>query len=181
MHFFDNEAGGSAHGMEKGGLTDYGRELVQRIQAGNMILDLAHASPQLVDDVLAVATAPVIASHTGLRGVCDSPRNLSDKHVRGIAATGGLVGVAFFPETVCGPTIEDVARSIRYGADLVGVEHVAIGTDFDGAVSTPIDASGFGRLTDALADQGFTEAEIGKIMSGNALRLLGQLLPPDAE
>jgi membrane dipeptidase len=177
-HFFDNPAGGSAHGEGRGGLTPFGRELVRRVEEKRMLLDLAHASPQVIDDVLALATAPVIVSHTGVRGTYDSPRNLSDAHVRGIAATGGVMGMAMFREAVGGAAVADTARAMRYAVDLVGVEHIALGTDFDGAVPVPVDASGLALLTEALIRAGFSEAEIEAIMARNALRVLGERLPP---
>jgi len=176
-HFFDNEAGGSAHGVEQGGLTPFGRELVQHIQEKNMVLDLAHASPQVIDDVLEMTTAPVLVSHTGVRGTCDNQRNLSDAHVRRIAATGGIIGIAMFETAVCGTTVADTVRAIRYGTDLVGVDYVAVGSDFDGAITAPIDASGMALLTEALMDQGFAEKEVARIMGGNALRVLRGVLP----
>ena len=175
-HFFDNEAGGSAHGVDQGGLTPFGRELIRRVQDKNLVLDLAHASPQLIDDVLEMATAPVIASHTGLRATCDNQRNLSNEHVRRIAATGGVIGIAMFEQTVCGTTIQHTARAIRHGADLVGPDHFAIGSDFVGSITAPIDASGLALLTEALVGQGFTKEEIAKIMGNNALRVLRQVL-----
>ena len=89
-HFFDNAFGGSAHGIEKGGLTDAGREMVERMEARGMLVDVAHASAATIDDILAIAARPVVASHTGLRGVADNARNLTDDQARGIAATGGL-------------------------------------------------------------------------------------------
>ncbi len=176
-HFFDNEAGGSAHGVEKGGLTPFGRELVRHVQDKNMVLDLAHASPQVIDDVWEMTTAPVVASHTGVRGTCDNQRNLSDEHVRRTAATGGLIGIAMFETAVCGNTLDDTARAMRYSADLVGVDYVAVGSDFDGAITAPIDASGMALLTEALVGQGFTEEEIARIMGGNVLRVLREVLP----
>jgi membrane dipeptidase len=176
-HFFDNQAGGSAHGMEKGGLSSFGRELVRQVQAKHMVLDLAHASARTIDDVLEMITAPVVVSHTGVRGVCDNLRNLSDLHVRRIAETGGVIGIAMFETAVCGPAISDTARSIRYAADLAGVEALAVGSDWDGAITAPVDASGMALLTGALLDHGFGRDEIGKIMGGNVLRVLSQVLP----
>lgn len=176
-HLFDNQAAGSAHGIDKGGLTACGRALVRRIQERHMIVDLAHASPQVIDEILEMAISPVIASHTGVRGTCDNPRNLSDDHLRGIAATGGVIGIALFPQAVCGTTVADTARAIRYAVDRVGIDHVALGSDFDGAVTTPITASGWPRLTEALVDEGSTQEAIGKIMGGNVLRVLRQTLP----
>lgn len=142
-----------------------------------MVLDLAHASPRVIDDVWEMTTAPVVASHTGVRGTCDNQRNLSDDHVRRIAATGGLIGIAMFETAVCGNTLDDTACAMRYSADLVGVDHVAVGSDFDGAITAPIDASGMALLTEALVGQGFTEEEIAKIMGGNVLRVLREVLP----
>ena len=100
-HFFDNAVAGSAHGVEKGGLTALGRELVAELEARSMIVDLAHSSARTIDDVLSIATRPVVASHTGVRGVADNARNLPDDQLRGIAATGGMVGIGFWP-TACG-------------------------------------------------------------------------------
>jgi microsomal dipeptidase-like Zn-dependent dipeptidase len=177
-HFFDNQAGGSAHGVEKGGLTAFGRELVQCVQEKGMLIDLAHASPRVIDDVLEMASAPVIVSHTGLRGTCDNTRNISDEHVRAIAANGGVMGIGMFKIAVCGTRIEDTARAIRYGADLVGPDHFASGSDFDGAIAASIDASGLALLTEALIGQGFTREEIARIMGQNVLRVLRQVLPP---
>jgi microsomal dipeptidase-like Zn-dependent dipeptidase len=176
QHFSDNEAGGSAHGPGQGGLTAFGAELVRRMQARRMIVDVAHSSPAVVSGVLAISTAPVVASHTGLRGTCDNQRNLSDEHVRGIAATGGLVGIALFAHAVGGQTVDDTARAIRYGADLAGVRHVALGSDFDGFVTTPTDVTGLPLLTAALRRQGFGDDEIAAIMGGNVLRLLRETL-----
>ena len=176
-HFFDNEAGGSAHGRQKGGLTPFGRELIQAAEAKGMTIDLAHASEKLIDDVAATTTRPLLVSHTGVRGTCDTQRNLSDRHVRLITETGGLIGIAMFDMAVGEATITAVVRAMRYVADLVGVEHVAIGSDFDGAITAPIDASGLPLLTEALLDAGFSVEDTAKIMGGNVLRFLRETLP----
>ena len=128
-HFFDNAFGGSAHGIEKGGLTPAGREMVERMEARSMLVDVAHASAATIDDVLAMATRPVVASHTGVRGVADNARNLSDEHLRGIAATGGVIGIGFWPTACGGDDAAAIARSIRYAIDVAGAEHVALGSD----------------------------------------------------
>lgn len=176
VHFSDAEAGGSAHGLQKGGLTPWGRELVQACEGRKIILDLAHASEQLIADVCALATRPLLVSHTGVYGTCESPRNLSDESVRCVAASGGLIGLAMFEEAVCGPGLRDTARAMAYVADLVGVDHVAIGSDLDGAITAPVDVSGLPLLTEALLDFGFTTDEITKIMGRNALRFLRETL-----
>lgn len=176
-HLHDNALGGSSTGLEKGGLTDFGRQVLQRLQERNVIIDLAHASEALIDDVLAETDRPVVVSHTGVRATCDSPRNLSDRHLEAIAAQGGVIGVGIWERAVCGSTPAATAQAMRHVADLVGVEHVALGTDFDGTVSVPFDASGLPQLTEALLNAGFSPAEIRQIMSGNAIRIFRQTLP----
>ena len=176
-HFFDTEVGGSAHGMAKGGLTELGRRVIQEMEALGMLVDLAHASPRTIDDVLALATRPVVVSHTGVKGTCDNTRNLSDAHVRGIAATGGVIGIAFFPTAVCGDDVAAIVRAMRYTADLVGAKHVALGSDWDGAVTTPFDAAGLAQLTQGLLDAGFTPDEIRLVMGENVKRVLLETLP----
>jgi microsomal dipeptidase-like Zn-dependent dipeptidase len=178
-HFFDNAFGGSAHGFDKGGLTAAGREMIERMEARRMIVDVAHASAATIDDVLDMAARPIVASHTGVRGVADNARNLSDAHLRGIAGSGGLIGIGFW-ETACGgPDVQAIARSIAYAVDVAGVEHVALGSDFDGAVAVPIDATGLVQITDQLLDVGLDEGSIVRVMGGNAMRVLAEALPPD--
>src|SRR5713226_1295269 len=176
-HFFDTDIGGSAHGVEKGGLTDKGKEMIKRMEAKHMIVDVAHASAKTIDDVLALATRPVVVSHTGVRGTCDNQRNLSDEQLRGVAKTGGVIGIGYWDTAVCGKDAAAIATAIRYTVNLVGVDHVGLGSDFDGAVTTPFDTSGLVQITDALIAEGFTDEEIGKIMGRNTLRLLIQNLP----
>ena len=176
-HFFDNDWCGSAHGIDKGGLTDKGRELVRRLEAGRLLIDLAHASPRAIDDVLAMATRPVLVSHTGVTGTCPGTRNLDDAQLRGVARTGGLIGIGFWPGAVCGDDAPAIARAIRHAVDVVGVEHVGLGSDFDGAVTTPFDAAGLAELTEALLHQGFSDGEVADLMGENTLRLLERTLP----
>ena len=176
-HFFDNDIGGSAHGVEKGGLTDKGKEMIRRMESKRMIVDVAHASAKTIDDVLAIATRPVFVSHSGVRGTCDNQRNLSDEQLNGIARTGGVIGIGYWDTAVCGTDAQAIARAIRYAANLVGVDHVGLGSDFDGAVKTPFDTSGLVQITDALIAEGFSDEDIGKIMGRNVLRLLIQNLP----
>jgi membrane dipeptidase len=176
-HFFDNEWGGSAHGVDKTGLTEKGRAMVRRMEARGMLVDVAHASARTIEDVLAVSARPVVVSHTGLRGACDNARNLSDEQARRIAATGGVIGIGYWDAATCGTDARSVARAIRYAANLVGVEHVALGSDFDGAVTEPFDTTGVVEITDALLNEGFNEDEIKAVMGGNVFRLLAATLP----
>ena len=176
-HFFDTDIGGSAHGVEKGGLTEKGQEMIRRMETRHMIVDVAHASAKTIDDVLALATRPVFVSHSGVKGTCDNQRNLSDEQLKGIARTGGVIGIGYWDTAVCGKDAKAIAKAIRYTANLVGVDHVGLGSDFDGAVVTPFDTSGLVQITDALIGEGFSDEEIGKIMGRNVLRLLIQNLP----
>lgn len=176
-HFFDNDIGGSAHGVAKGGLTEKGKEMIRRMEAKRMIVDVAHASPQTIDDVLAVATRPVVVSHTGVKGTCDNTRNLSDDHLRAIAKTGGVIGIGFWDTAVCGTDAKAIAKAIRHAVDVAGIEHIGLGSDFDGAVTTPFDTTGLVQITDALLAEGFSESDIEKIMGGNTIRLLKENLP----
>jgi len=176
-HFFDNDIGGSAHGVDKSGLTDKGKEMIRRMESKRMIVDVAHASAKTIDDVLAIATRPVFVSHSGVRGTCDNQRNLSDDELKGIARTGGVIGIGYWDTAVCGTDAQAIAKAIRYAANLVGVDHVGLGSDFDGAVKTPFDTTGLVEITDALIAEGFSDEEIGKIMGRNVLRLLIQNLP----
>jgi membrane dipeptidase len=177
-HFFDTDVGGSAHGERKVGLSTFGHDVIAEMERLGMLVDLAHASAQTIDDVLAIAKKPVVFSHTGVKGTCDTPRNISDAALAGTAATGGLVGIGFFEGATCGRDMPSVVRAIRYAVDRIGAEHVALGSDFDGFVRTPIDASEMAALTDALLETGFTEEQIRQIMGLNVERVLGQVLPP---
>jgi microsomal dipeptidase-like Zn-dependent dipeptidase len=176
-HFFDNEAGGSSAGMQKGGLSDFGFALIRRIDERSCILDLAHASPNLIDDILRTNERPVIVSHTGVQGIVNSPRNLSDDHIIRIAEKGGLIGVGFWDEAVGDISPEGIVRTIRYIRDLVGAEHISLGSDYDGSVHSYFDVAGLSLLTDALLADGFTEEEIRLIMGENQVNFLMAYLP----
>jgi microsomal dipeptidase-like Zn-dependent dipeptidase len=178
-HFFDNAYAGSAHGARRHGLTAAGRLLVRDMEKRGVIVDLAHASPRTIVDVVKMARRPVVASHTGVRGTCDTRRNLSDEELRGIARTGGVVGIGFFRQAVCGRDVGAIVRATRHAARVAGIDHVALGSDFDGAVTTPFDAAGIAILVDGLLDQGFTEGEIAKILGKNAVRVLRATLPKE--
>ncbi|PTE14346.1 dipeptidase [Pseudogemmobacter blasticus] len=179
-HFFDNELGGSLHGeagAEGAGLTPFGHEVVDYLIAHQMVIDLAHASPAMAREVLALPDARPIVSHTGIRSHCESPRNFADDILQGVAASGGLVGIGYWEEVTCGKTVDAIADSIAAAAALLGEDHVSLGSDFDGAVTTPLDSGQLASLTDALLRKGMTEATIAKIMGGNMMRYLAETLP----
>jgi len=176
-HFFDTEIGGSAHGVTRGGLTPLGREWVKKMEAKRMIIDLAHASPAVIDDILKMATRPVVVSHTGVRGTCDNQRNLSDAQLAAISSNGGVVGIGVWDTAVCGADARAIARAIEHAVNVAGVEHVALGSDFDGAITAPFDATGLPQITQALLDLGMDETKIEAVLGGNVRRLLRTSLP----
>src|SRR5262249_19901421 len=139
---FDNEMAGSMHGANKYGLTDKGKELVKRMQEKKVLIDLAHASPKVIDDVLALATRPVVVSHTGVKGTCNNTRNLSDDQLKAVALNGGIIGIGFWDTAICGRDAGAIVRSVRHAVRVAGIDHVALGSDYDGAVVMPFDATG---------------------------------------
>ncbi|OUR86980.1 hypothetical protein A9Q81_27255 [Gammaproteobacteria bacterium 42_54_T18] len=175
-HFFDNKVSGSAHGVNKGPLTDFGRHIVKRMEDDGVVIDLAHASPSAIKEVLAMVSGPVVVSHTGVKGTCPSMRNLSDEQITSIAAGGGVIGIGFWTTALCDITPDGIVKAIRYVSDLVGVEYVALGTDYDGATKVGFSADKLALITDALLRANFSEHEIRLIMGENTQRVLGQIL-----
>lgn len=176
-HFTDTAIGGAAAGVTRSGLTPLGREWVKQMEARGMLIDVAHASADALRDVISLATKPVVVSHTGVKGVCDNNRNLSDDQLRAVASTGGVIGVGFWDVAACGTDAKAIATEIRYTVGVVGAEHVALGSDFDGAVTEPFDSSGLVLITEALLEQGVSEHDIRLIMGENVARVLSQVLP----
>ena len=177
QHFFDNKLGGSLHGESNAGLTEFGRQAVRAMDAFGIMIDVSHSSPQVVDDVLNLIDSPLIVSHTGFKGHCDRKRNISDALIARIAERGGLIGVGFWSEAVCGEDVAAIADAIAYGINTFGVDAVALGSDWDGAVTTPIDASDLAYLTSALINRGLTPEEIRAVMGGNTIRYFLEHLP----
>jgi len=178
IHRFDNDLGGSSTGTPEMGLTRFGLQVVQRAEGLGMVIDLAHASPATLSDVVRVAHHPVVVSHTGVRGTCDRSRNLADDQLRAVAATGGVIGIGFWSGAVCGRTVAHIARAILYAVSIVGVDHVALGSDFDGD-ATVFDASGLPLLTSELLRQGMSVEDVRKVLGENTLRVLAATLGAD--
>ncbi len=179
-HFFDNELAGSMHGLKKGGLTPFGRDIVRRMEAKGMIIDIAHLSHKGVAEVLAMATRPVVSSHGGVQATCKVNRNLTDDEVRGVAKTGGIIGIGYWDGALCDTSPRAAAKAMKHVRDLVGIQHVALGSDYDGATTVRFDTSQLVQVTQALMDEGFTAAEIRAVMGENALRVIRAGLVPRA-
>jgi len=168
-HFFDNRLGGSLHGVSRAGLTPFGKDVVRRANELGIIIDVAHASPQMVSDVLDISDKPVMLSHGGVEGVCDRGRNLADALMQRIAAKGGIIGIGYWDGAVCDFTPEGVVKSIRYAIDLLGIDHVALGSDYDGTTEVLFDTSELAILTQTMLDEGFTDSEVRQVMGQNAM------------
>ena len=147
------------------------------MEARGILLDLAHLSPAATHEVLTLATRPVVVSHGGVKGTCDNARNVSDAIVREIARGGGVVGIGYWSTAVCGTRPTDIVRAIRYVVDLVGDEHAALGSDYDGGTTVAFDTAHLDVLSEEMLRQGLPEESIRKVLGGNALRVLRQTLP----
>ena len=176
-HFFDNELGGSFHGASREGLSDFGRAVVRRLDELRIIIDVAHSSPAVVDDVLEQTSRPVVVSHTGLHGHCATARNLEDEQLQRIAARGGLIGIGYWVGAICDVSPTGVVSALRYAIDRLGEDRVALGSDFDGSTTTLFDTSELAILTQTMLDAHFSNAEIEKVMGGNSVRFLREQLP----
>jgi len=181
QHFFDNALGGSLHGEIKGGLTPFGRDAVLKMHDMNIIVDVAHSSEQVVRDVLALSDDPIIISHGGLRDNCANTqkRNLPDDILIDIAQRKGLIGIGYFNGAICDITPDGIAKSIHDAIDLMGVDAVALGSDFDGSVHTMLDTSELAAITQALRDRGLSDNNIRAVMGENVQRFLRENLPAD--
>jgi len=177
-HFFDNDLAGSMHGLKKGGLTPLGRQVVTAMEAKGMVVDIAHCSNACVADILKMARRPVVSSHGGVQATCKVNRNLSDEQIRGVAATGGLVGIGYWDAAICDTAPASIAKAMKHVRDLVGIQHVALGSDYDGATTVRFDTSKLAQVTQALIDAGFSDDEIRAAMGGNAVRVLRAGLVP---
>lgn len=177
QHFFDNDLGGSLHGEDESGLTDFGRLVVLEVVRRNMVLDLAHSSPQVVRDVLALTNIPLVVSHTGIHSHCPTPRNFADPLMQDIARRGGVIGIGYWASVTCDDSPAGIAAAIKAAVALVGEDHVSLGSDFDGTVTTSFDTSELAGLTQAMLDAGLSERQIRKIAGENMVRVLKARLP----
>lgn len=185
-HFSANAACYPAKGRgrdDAAGLTGFGTEVVEACLAHGVIVDLAHINKKGFMEAAAVCRVyrrPVIVSHTGVVGAFAHWRNIDDDQLRAVASSGGVVGVIFVPDFLGGPGLDAVIAHMRHIADVVGEDHVALGSDYDGMVRPPAelaDVSMLPNLTDALIAAGWTRERIGKVLRGNVMRVLREMPP----
>lgn len=179
QHFFDNELGGSMHGRSQAGLTDFGHQAVLEMERRNIMIDVAHSSVQTVRDVLATVKAPIFISHGGTISGCPrtANRNLPDDILKEIAARGGILGVGYFNGAICDISPRGIAKEIIHAVNLLGEDAVALGSDYDGTVTTSLDTSELAAITHELLVQGMTETQIRKVMGDNVRRYFFENLP----
>jgi membrane dipeptidase len=163
------------------GLTDAGVALVRACAELGILVDLSHLNEKGFWDVAKLEAGPLVASHSGAHAVAAASRNLTDEQLDAIGATGGLVGIVYATAFIRQDFADDedtplatIAEHARHVADRIGVEHVALGSDFDGAtLPAPLEGvAGLPKLLDALSEAGFTTAEIEAIAWSNWRRVL---------
>jgi membrane dipeptidase len=163
------------------GLTEFGKEVIKEMNELGMLIDVSHMSETSFWQVVNCSRQPVIASHSSVWELCNHKRNLKDGQIKAIAEKGGVIGINFCPSFLNESgkaTLEDVVEHINYVVDLVGIDYVAIGSDFDGIDSTPAgleDVACFPALTQSLLEEGYSRNEVEKIMGENFLRVFKEV------
>ena len=178
-HNGDNDICDSARKSqnEHGGLSDYGRTVVEEMNRMGMLIDLSHAAESTFYEVLERSARPVACTHSSARALCNHPRNLTDDQLRALARQGGVAQATFYPgflrETE-GATVEDVVRHILHMITIAGIDHVGIGSDFDGDGGVPglASAADMIHLTRRLQAEGLTDDDLRKLWGANFLRVL---------
>ncbi len=164
------------------GLNDFGRDVIRKMDTLGIVIDVSHVGIKTIQDILEVTTNPIVATHSGVRTIRDNYRNLYDWQIQDIANSGGVIGIVFYPPflTSTPPAyISTVIQHIDYIVNLVGVEYVAIGSDFDGIGTNVVigleDVSKFPDLTMALLQHGYSQQNVEKILGGNFRRVFEQV------
>ncbi len=168
---------GNDEGETGGGLTKFGIQLVKEMNKLGMLVDVSHISERGFWDVLDITDAPIIASHSNCMTLCNHARNLTNEQLKAITANGGVVGITFVPGfiTMDGwekmPPLAQLLNHIAYAIDIAGIDHVGIGSDFDGGGDLLKDATEYPKITEGLSERGYTDTAIQKILGGNLLRV----------
>jgi len=163
------------------GLSAFGKKVIKTMDSLGMIIDVSHTGIKTIEDILKTSKNPIISSHSGAYAINPHFRNLTDEQIIAIAKTGGVIGVVFCPPFLSETkeaSVKDIVDHIDYIVRLVGIDYVAIGSDFDGIYSVPKgmeDASKFPNITKTLLERGYSEKDIKKILGENALRVIKQV------
>lgn len=160
-----------------GGLSPFGKEVVLEMNRLGMMIDVSHCAKETFYDILSLSSAPIIASHSGCRALCDVPRNLDDDQLKALAKKGGTVQIVcyagYLKKNAKEATMKDIADHIDYAVKLIGIDHVGVGSDFDGGGGVPgfNDPADCPKLTAELMKRGYSDKDIEKIWGGNLLRV----------
>ena len=192
-HFFDNKLAGSATGNKKHGLTDFGRDVLAKMKEKKIILDVSHASAETIDEILTMAPnelPAIVASHVGVEKQCPrDARHLTDKQIKKIHRLKGLIGIGLYQTAVCDEELDGTIEAMAHIKEIAGVESIALGSDFDGTVTTHFDASNMVLMTQGLMERKmkkknttteervFSDEDIKKIMGENVYSFLSKHLP----
>ncbi|MDD4237154.1 MAG: dipeptidase [Desulfotomaculaceae bacterium] len=176
-----NELGNGVKAREINGLTTFGLTVVEELNRLGALIDVSHLSEEGYWDVLQYSRQPVIASHSNCKALCNHPRNLSDEQIRALAENGGVMGITFVPDFLGGekPSLKEVLNHIDHAVAVGGVDCVGLGSDFDGTEKLALgleDCSLWPTITGHLIDRGYRDGEVEKIIGGNFLRVIGQVL-----
>jgi microsomal dipeptidase-like Zn-dependent dipeptidase/gamma-glutamyl-gamma-aminobutyrate hydrolase PuuD len=180
-HNGDNDLCDSARGCNThGGLSRFGEQVVREMNRLGIMVDLSHAAEKSFYDALELSTTPIVCSHSSCRALCEHPRNLTDDQMRALAAKGGVMQITVysgFLRKEGEATILDVIDHLEHAIKVMGIDHVGLGTDFDGdgGVRGLADSSELINFTRQLLAHRFSERDIQKIWGGNFLRVMGQV------
>ena len=177
-HNGNNDICGSArYNDENLGVSPFGEQVIREMNRVGMMVDLSHAGVQTFYDTLDISQKPVVCSHSSSRALCDHPRNLYDEQLKAIARKGGVVQVCIydcFLRKEGGASIVDIIEHLHHMVNVMGIEHVGIGTDFDGdgGVKGCYDSSELINLTRRLLQERYSEKDIRLIWGENFLRVM---------
>lgn len=174
-------ADGVMERYSKSGFSQFGREVIYQMNLLGMIIDVSHISETGFWDVIELSNHPIVASHSNAKHICNNIRNLDDKQIKAIAQKSGMIGINFYPRFLSNDnhtTIDDIIRHIEYIAQLVGVDYVGFGSDFDGIEMLPDGINGpenFYNVINMLLRLNYKEEDVNKIANGNFLRVFKQV------
>jgi microsomal dipeptidase-like Zn-dependent dipeptidase len=180
-HNGDNDICDSARGCNThGGLSRFGEQVVREMNRLGIMVDLSHAAEKSFYDALALSTTPIVCSHSSCRALCDHPRNLTDDQMRALASKGGVMQITVysgFLRKEGEATILDVMAHLEHAIKVMGIDHVGLGTDFDGdgGVRGLANSSELINFTRQLLARNYSERDIQKIWGGNFLRVMAQV------
>jgi len=172
-------ADGVGESRTGGGLTTFGVQLIEEMNRLGIIVDLAHISEKGFWDALEVSRKPVIVSHGNCKALCNHRRNLTDEQLRGLASKGGVIGVTFVPAFIDekAPSLSRLLDHIDHIVEVAGIDHVGLGSDFDGGGTLLRDVTELPKITRGLLERGYEEGEVRKILGENFQRVLLEVLP----